>query len=112
MEGRIVEHEGASVDSDQELPPCTDAERWLRDRKWAVMKKGRKSAVKLYYSEIDAEARVEAESPQHYVEFRPGKYNRCEDYCEAAPFCQQLIREKEAKLCLTKTQCTTACTGL
>ncbi len=102
MADRVLEHVDAESVSDKDLPPCTDSERWLRDRKWAVMKKGRKSAVKLYDSEIDADARAEALGTPHYVEFRPGKYNRCEGYCEAKPFCQQLIREKEAKLCATQ----------
>jgi len=33
---------------DVELPPCTRDELWQGDDKWAVMKKGRKSAVKVF----------------------------------------------------------------
>ena len=73
---------------------CTDEERWANGHKWAVMKKGRKSALKVADSEIAAqnwmmEKGISDCDNVHYIEFRKGKYNRCEGYCPVSEFCQQ-----------------------
>ena len=85
---RIVEHDNPS--------PCTDEERWHRPPKWAVMKNGRKSAIKLFDSEADATTFIASASDARYlyVEKRPGTYLRCAKYCSAAPFCPQWQAEK------------------
>lgn len=67
---------------------CTAEERWARPDKWAVMKKGRKSAVKLHDSEEDAYWHANSESNLS-VEYRPGVNVRCEEYCNVAEFCPQ-----------------------
>ena len=67
---------------------CTDEERWVNGQKWAVMKKGRKSAVKLHDSEEDAYWHANSESNLS-VEYRPGVNVRCEEYCNVAQFCPQ-----------------------
>lgn len=71
--------------------PCTNEERWHRPPKYAVMKNGRKSAVKLFDSQSEASAFIAAanDSRYLYLEERPGSYLRCEKYCSAAPFCPQ-----------------------
>ena len=79
---------------DNELPHCTPEERWARSNTWAVMREGRKTAVRVKDNQKDAEVMVEAENKKpktkkHRVEFRPGASVRCEDYCEVAPFCNQ-----------------------
>ncbi len=74
------------------LPLCTDKERWKQANVWAVMKRGRKSAVKLFDTKDEAELLCHS-TPQSYVELRPGKYSRCEGYCHAAPFCTQYRKE-------------------
>ena len=98
IEGRIALHK---LDPP---PPCTDEERWYSGSKWAVMKKGRKSALRLLGSEEAAENWAEANSHAEsvcaergkpWVELfkgisivhRPGEYRRCEDYCAVRPFC-------------------------
>lgn len=80
---RIREHDTPS--------PCTPEERWHRPPKWAVMKNGRKNAIKLFDSEENATAFIASanDSRYLYVEERPGSYIRCEKYCSAAPFCPQ-----------------------
>ena len=76
----------------EELPFCTDEERWKRQDKWALMKEGRKSAVKLYDSSEEAN---EALKEKHYVEHRPGEAIRCNNYCPVKDWCDQFKREVE-----------------
>jgi hypothetical protein len=77
---------------DEKLPICSADERWLRDEKWAVMKEGRKSAVKLHDTRYGAEEHIKSlkergEKRRLTPEHRPGTSVRCRDYCDAAPFC-------------------------
>lgn len=67
--------------------PCTKEEKWCRDEKWAVMKKGRKKAVKLFDNENDA-IEFKAVDGAYYIEYRPGKNTRCLYYCDVAKFCE------------------------
>jgi hypothetical protein len=87
---RIADHKAAREGNARD---CTDEERWLRDRKWAVMKKGRKSAVKLHDNEKDAYQHLESLDTKHYIEFRKGTYLFCERYCPAKDFCDQYQEE-------------------
>jgi hypothetical protein len=66
-------------------PPCTDEERWIQPGKVALMKEGRKTAVKLFNNHGE----LGHVPPGHYVEERPTKFNRCEAYCQAAQWCPQ-----------------------
>jgi hypothetical protein len=70
-----------------EVSPCTPEERWERPKRFAVMKRGQKRAVKLYDTREDAEAN--AVKPSLYVEERPGTSVRCESYCRVSRFCPQ-----------------------
>lgn len=67
-------------------PPCTDEERWATDPTYAVMKKGRKSAIKLFTERELAEKHA-AGIKDHYVEFRPQSFRRCESYCSVSHVC-------------------------
>ena len=60
--------------------PCTEEERWHDPDKWALMKKGRISAVKLYDSE--EEAKAACTDTNLYVEHRKGKDKKCDKYCD------------------------------
>ena len=71
---------------DDELPACTDEERWARNGGYAVMKKGRKSALRLLSSQEDAEEWKEANGGD-FIEYRPPYYAKCEDYCPVAKWC-------------------------
>lgn len=68
--------------ADDDLPECTKKERWQDEDKWAVMKRGRQSAIKLYDNEEDAKADTRGD----YVEKREGVPKRCMNYC--------LVKEK------------------
>lgn len=71
------------------LPECTDDERWKKPDVYAVMKEGRKSAVKLHADKPSADAHAEKAGKGHYVEHRPSEATRCKHYCTARPFCTQ-----------------------
>lgn len=76
---------------DEELPMCTEEERWTRGTKYAVMKKGVKRAKKLLDNKEEAEKVAESlkviEKGEFYVEERLGTDPKCVDYCSACEFC-------------------------
>jgi hypothetical protein len=92
MEGRVLLHQA------QTPRPCTDEERWTKPEKFAVMKVGRKAALKLFDSFNDAQAFIDKSSDKKLldIQHRPKTHTRCEGYCAAAPICPQLQREREA----------------
>lgn len=87
LKAKFAEIEQSEKLSDDDLPLCSDVERWHKPDKYAVMKEGRKTAVKLYDSEEEANARVEAEGKGFYVEHRKGEDSKCLNYCSACEFC-------------------------
>jgi len=64
------------------------------------MKKGRKTAVKLFDVEADAEAMLAALSKEHYIQPRPGEARKCKDYCVCCDYCNfyrsQVMGREEA----------------
>ena len=97
LEVKFAEIERAEKLPDDELPQCTREERWSEPSKWAVMKHGRKSALKLYDTQEDAEARASCENDNStgafYVEHRPGCSKKCAEYCAVSEFCNQWKEE-------------------
>lgn len=67
--------------------PCTPMDRWQRDDVYAVMKEGRKSAVKLHSDETTAVAHASELGKAHTVVKRPGESIRCASYCSVAHGC-------------------------
>ena len=87
---RLDMHRNAKVSMDfgDELPDCTDSERWQSETIYAVMREGRKTAIRLFKT-ID-EANELAEKEKGYVETRPGEPKRCTgNYCGVAEWCDQ-----------------------
>lgn len=74
---------------DNETRGCTDAEVWAKPARYAVMKLGRKTAVRVYESEDEAKATAEQLGHGHYVETRPGEATRCKMYCPVSQWCPQ-----------------------
>ena len=70
------------------LPDCTPEEMWESGGGWAVMKPGRKSAVKLFSSEEQAKIFINGD-PDLYIETRPVSRMRCDSYCAASSVCEQ-----------------------
>ena len=74
--------------ADDDIPECDSEERWAEPTKWAVMKEGRKTAVKVFEIESEANEYAKECGDKHYVETRPGKDKKCERYCPARDFCK------------------------
>lgn len=79
---------------DAYLNPCSPEQRWHKDDKWAVMRKGQKRAVKLFDSRDNALEFVDwlADQPSNkgkplYIEERKGEDTKCESYCSVSEFC-------------------------
>ena len=75
---------------DDEIAECSPEQRWASPTKWAVMKEGRKTAVKVCDTEEEAKAFIEdleKEKDKHYVEERKGQDKKCSDYCACCEFC-------------------------
>ena len=102
---RINKHQDAQVNFDinDEMPLCSDEERWKKNDAWAVKKKGQKRALRVLDSEEEAIKYMDwhnetdkayAKKTDLEMEFRQGEYNRCKgNYCSVAQFCQQYIGE-------------------
>jgi hypothetical protein len=73
--------------ADDDLAPCTPEEMWEKPTVFAVMKDGRKSAVKLFDDYGAAGDFCAASGKGHSVVTRPGKRTRCEEYCAVNKFC-------------------------
>ena len=98
---RVTAHQDARqmFDLEDELTPCSDKERWAKEDKWAVIKKGNKKAFRVFNNKQDAENLVydlsdklalDVHKRNHDIEFRKGEYTRCKsNYCGVADFCQQ-----------------------
>ena len=92
---RVKLHKKSKLLSDigDELPLCTDEERWKKPTKYAVMKKGAKRAVKLF-DDLDTANTVCAENNKEgsfYVEKRVGEAIRCTgNYCGSRRMVQSI----------------------
>jgi len=72
---------------DDEIPPCTDKERWASETVYAVMKTGNKRAVKNFNNLIEANQMAAEKGAGHYVQERPGVSRKCMDYCLCCEYC-------------------------
>ena len=89
VEERVRAHNNAEVQADfDDLPLCTNEERWAQPTKWAVHKGQNKRALKLFDVEMDAKV-FAGEAEDRNIQVRPGRYVRCESWCAVAPFCSQ-----------------------
>ena len=79
--------EEAEKMADDDITPCTAEERWADADKWAVMKNGRKTAVRVFDTLTDAENCAGELGNSHYVEHRPATSRKCADYCLCREFC-------------------------
>ena len=73
--------------ADDEIPPCTDKERWASETKYAVMKLGNKRAVKVCSTSAEAQQKLASLGAGHYVETRPGVSKKCAEYCTCCNYC-------------------------
>ena len=75
--------------TDDDLPACTPEERWHKEDTYAVMKEGRKSAVRVFKTHGDAQAYIDSKmlDNKHSIVKREGTDNRCENYCNVNKWC-------------------------
>ena len=83
---RFEEIAAAEKLPDDELPICTPDERFNSGDKFAVMKKGRKTALRVLDTMEEAE-QWKAENGGDEIVIRPGEDKKCLDYCAACEFC-------------------------
>ena len=83
---KVRQFEVAETLVDEKLTPCTKEERWATDDKWAIMKAGRKTALKVCESEEQAKELMGSLGGTS-IEYRKGESKKCEDYCNCKAFC-------------------------
>ena len=92
---RLEAHRNAKVADDwgDELPECSEEERWIRTTQYAVKREGRKTAIRVLDSE--EEAKELAEKEKGFVEIRKGEAIRCtNNFCGVNQWCSQYQKEK------------------
>ena len=95
---RLTQHKEAEELSDEDLPLCSKEDMWEQSAKYAVMKEGRKTAIKLFDNKEEAMLMVDGHTP-NYLQVRCGKRTRCADYCSVNKFCnsyQDYLKEQES----------------
>lgn len=87
LRNRIEELRNCEDLPDEELPLCPAEDRWNSGDKFAVMKNGRKTALRVCDSEEEAMDWRERNGGDTIVK-RPGVDKRCQDYCSCCQFCE------------------------
>lgn len=100
IEGRVAIHQAnaMALDNGGQIDYCSDQERWLRNEKWAVTKKGRKSAVKLFDTEEEANDWIARQDDGGSLacEHRVGEPVRCAgNYCGVSQWCRQWLEQSD-----------------
>lgn len=88
---RVKLHQGAAMafELGKDLPLCSDDERWIRDKPFAVMRRGsNKRAVRLFQT-ADAAAEFIGDKRDLYIEDRTDPVRCSGNYCKVAPYCAQ-----------------------
>ncbi len=98
FEGRVELHQEADFVSlvGEELPLCTNKERWMRDAKYAVKKRTVKRAIRIFDTKEQAEDffNKEAFGDAYIIEERISEAIRCsQNYCRVADYCDQFLGE-------------------
>jgi hypothetical protein len=93
VEGRIGLHQQAyaALHIGGEVQPCTPQEMWEKPTSWALMKEGRKTAVKVHWDKAP-----EVPDEKHYIEVRDGERTRCKSFCPVNKFCTQWSQYEES----------------
>lgn len=95
---RIKAHQEASlVGSTEELDVCTAKERWRKDDKYAIMKDGRKTALRVLDNKDQVKQYLKdkklVEGKGCTVVFRAGEDVRCQHYCRVNSFCDYFLEK-------------------
>lgn len=96
LTARFAEVAEAEKMADADLPICTPEERFNSGDKFAVMKKGRKTALRVLDSMEDAE-KWKSDNGGDEIQVRPGEDKKCADYCSACEFCNYYLERRSAE---------------
>lgn len=97
---RVELHRDSKVNADwgEELPLCTEEERWVRQTTYAVKKDGRKTAIRVFDTQDEADALLKEmpEKDKGFIEIRKGEAVRCTgNFCGVSQWCSQYQNQKE-----------------
>jgi len=95
---RVEMHRDSKVSADwgDELPLCSDEERWVRPTTYAVKKDGRKTAIRVFDTQDEADALLKEmpEKDKGFIEIRKGEAVRCTgNFCGVSQWCNQYQNE-------------------
>ena len=93
---RFNQIQNAEMLVDDDIPICSDEERWYSGDKYAVMKGNNKRAIRVFDSEEEAEEFAKNDD-SYWIDVRKGKNTKCEDYCNACKFCNYYKEYVEVK---------------
>lgn len=83
---RFNEIQNAEMLVDDDIPICSEEERWYSGDKYAVMKGNNKRAIRVFDTEAEAKE-FEKNDDSYWIDVRKGRNTKCEDYCNACEFC-------------------------
>lgn len=91
---RVEMHRDSKVSADwgDELPLCTDTDRWVRPTTYALKKEGRKTAIRVLDTQDEAEVLLKElpEKDKAFIEIRKGEAVRCTgNFCGVSQWCSQ-----------------------
>ena len=84
---RLQEYESFRNLHNDHIPPCAPEERWDKPTTYAVMKQGRKTAVKLFDNAKCANEKAAELGSAYFVDTRKGESTKCRHYCLCRKFC-------------------------
>ena len=92
---RFNEIQNAEMLVDDDIPICSEEERWYSGDKYAIMKGNNKRAIRVFDTEAEAKE-FEKNDDLYWIDVRKGRNTKCEDYCNACQFCnyyKKYVRE-------------------
>lgn len=88
----------ACIEAHKNVTECTPEEKWQSETTYAVMKEGRKSALRVLPNYDDAQLwmmnNVKEKIDKHSIVKRPGTAKRCTMYCQVNKFCPYYKQEE------------------
>ena len=99
VQSRITSHSACefSMETGEDLPPCTPEEMWEKPTTWAIKKVGGVRAKSVHDTEESMLKALEIAGPAYEIEVRPGSRIRCESFCPVNTYCQQWRDYQESK---------------
>lgn len=95
IHGLIQLHKDNEDVPDEELTPCTEADMWVKQTRYAIMEPGKKRATRVLDTEDEVENYVKWRNEngkaltEYTVDVRAGERTRCERFCHVNKWCDQ-----------------------